>query len=140
MKCASRHTRRGADGEEDDKKPAEITAYEVACNIRRKALHDEVQKALVDSGFGEAAKVRALFPGVSTATEVIGVTNHKATTARRRSITGERDVQVRRSARNVRQENSNTEKNPTSRQLNKRVRDTICVCFLVNACIVVPFF
>ena len=140
MKCASRHTRRGVDGEEEYEKPAEITTYEVARNIRIKALHDEVQKALVDSDFGEAAIVRALFPGVSTATEGIGVTNHKVTTARRRSITGERDVQVRRSAHNVRQENSKTEENPTSRQLNNRVRHTFCVCFLVNACIMVPFF
>ena len=72
MKSTSRHSSQGRHGEDDDDKLEEITPYEEQRNIRRKALHDEVERALLHSGLGDAAKLRPLFIGELAEKEGIG--------------------------------------------------------------------
>ena len=125
MTCVSRHDVQGGEVEQEDEHPQEITAYEHQRNIRRKALHDEVERALVDSGFGEAAKLRALFPGESAEKEGVGGTKRKVTPAHRSCLSRQGDVQLRRSTRNVRKEDANKKTSPISRHRKKQVRDTV---------------
>jgi len=40
-----------------------ISAYELERNLRKKALHDAVQKDLVDAGFVDATSLRSAFSG-----------------------------------------------------------------------------
>ena len=124
MKCTSRHSHHGKHCEEDDDKLKEITPYEEQRNIRRKALHDKVERALVNSGFGDAAKLRPLFTGELAGDEGIGDTKRKVTSAHWSSISQQGDVKLRRSARNVGKMSTNTEIHPKTGQRNKRVRDT----------------
>ena len=124
MKFPSRHSRRGAQCEEDNDKLEEITPYEAQRNIRRKALHDEVERALVDSGFGDAAKICPLFTRQLARGEGIGETKWKVTGAHWSRISQEGDVKLRRSARNIGKVNANTEFPPISSQSNKRVCNT----------------
>lgn len=125
MKCVSRHSRPGRDVEEDDEHPQDITAYEEQRNIRRKALHDEVERALVDSSFGEVAKLRPLFPGELAKTERIGGTKRKVTRAHRSSVSRQGEVQWRRSAHNVQKEDANKETSPISKPCKKGVHNTM---------------
>ena len=130
MKCVSRHSRPGGDVEEDDEHLQDITAYEEQRNLRRKALHDEVERALVDSGFGEAAQLRPLFPGELAKKERIGGTKRKVNLVHRSSVSRQREVQLRRSVRNVQKEDANKETSPISRPHKKRVHDTMKLAFL----------
>ena len=108
----------------------EITPYEVLRNRRSKALHDEVQRALVDSGFGEAAELRPLFSGELAEREGSGgATKCKETRARRDIPPRQEDLQVRRSARNVAKENADPERSPILTTRKEKVRDTRCPAF-----------
>ena len=133
MKFASRHSRQGAQCEDDDDIPEEITPYKAQCNIRRKALHDKVEKALVDSGFADAAKLRLLFTGQLAGGEGIGKTKRKVTGANRSIISEEGDGKLRRSTRNVVKLNGTTELPSISSQSTKRVCNTTC-CWLSCEC------
>ena len=136
MKFASKHSRQGARCEDDDDIPQEITPYEAQRNIRRKALQDEVEKALVDSGFGDVAKLRPLFTAQLAGGEGIGKTKRNVTGANRSIISEEGDGKLRRSARNVLKLNGTTELPSISSQSTKRVRNsTFCrlSCECMNA-------
>jgi hypothetical protein len=61
MLSPSRHgIQGGVAGKEgvEPEKPSEITSYEVERNRRKKVLHDEVQRALKDSGFNYVTQLR----------------------------------------------------------------------------------
>jgi hypothetical protein len=78
-----------------------ITPYEEEHNRRKRALYDEVQKALLKSGFLEAAQLRSLFIGE--------VCDQEGSVGKRRDLLRahckrhlpEEDRELRRSARNV---------------------------------------
>jgi hypothetical protein len=81
---------------------AQPNAYELQREKRKKALHDSVQLALIQSGFEDAAQLRSAFPGEGSS----GTAPAAPSTARQKRNTrhaggGE---QPRRSARNVRKE------------------------------------
>ena len=86
MNCALRHSCQGGDGVEESAQPKPITLYEEECNIRRKALYDEVERALIDSRFGDAAKLRPLFTGQFAEKEGIGETSRKLSRAHRSTL------------------------------------------------------
>ena len=87
MNTASRHSRQGGDAEEGIVQAEEITPYEEQRNRKKKALHDEVQRVLVDSGFGEAAQLRPLFSGELADREgSVGGMNRKQSRAHRDNL------------------------------------------------------
>ena len=127
MNAASRHSRQGGNAEEGIVQAKEITPYEEQRNRRKKALHDEVQRALVDSGFGEAAQLRPLFSGELAATEgSAGGTNRKQARAHRDNLPRQENFQLRRSARTVAKENAKLEKSPSITHRKELVRGTKC--------------
>ena len=107
MNSVLRHGRQGGTAEEETRHLEE--AYEVQRNRRKKLLHDEVQKALIDSGFGEAAELRPLFTERLTAKEGVEDRTRNVKTANRKSLTREEDVQLRRSARNFTKADAKTD-------------------------------
>ena len=121
MNCALRHSRQGGDGVEETAQPEPLTPYEEVRNIRRKALHDEVERALIDSGFGDAAKLRPLFTRKFAEKEGIGETSRKLSRTHRRILSRQGEVHLRRSARNVGKVNTNIESSPIFKHRNKQV-------------------
>ena len=127
MNSASRHSRQGGDAEKDNLQPKgalEITPYEEQRNRRTKALHEEVQRALLDLGFGEPAELRPLFTGEMVDKEDVGDTNRNVSRAHWKKIRAQEDLQLRRSDQNVAKVNANTDTSPILSHQNKRVRDT----------------
>ena len=80
MNSPSRHGRQGGFTEADGVQPevaAEIIPYKEQRNRRKKALHDEVQTALLDSGFEEAAELCSLFTKDLSDKEAVGEKHRK---------------------------------------------------------------
>ena len=68
MAAQSRHALRSnsnAEHKESDSQPS-TNEYELQRDRKKKALHDRVELALIESGFGEAAKLRCKFSGERT--------------------------------------------------------------------------
>ena len=87
MNSSSRHSRQRGDARAHNlESEGEITAYKEQQNRRRKALHDEVQKALLDSGFGEAVELRPLFTGELSDKEAIGETSRTVSCTHRKTL------------------------------------------------------
>ena len=104
MLSPSRHERQ--DGVDADKtvhaeEDLRITPYEEQRNLRKRELHAEVERALLSSGFSEAAKLRPLFSGEVQEATASGTKIRKNCSRRRRTLVRDVATEVRRSARNV---------------------------------------
>ena len=127
MKSGLRHSRQGGDAEAETvhtEGASEITKYEEEHNRRKKALHDEVQKSLLESGFGEAADLRPLFTGEFAEVQGVGDTTPNVSHVHWKSLHCAEDVQLRRSTRNITKGDVNTGLTVVVREQEKRVRDT----------------
>jgi hypothetical protein len=132
MLSPSRHGGRGGvAGEEGVKpeKPSEITPYEVERNRRKKVLHDEVQRALKDSRFNDAAQLRSLFTREETEKEAGAEKRCNVSRVEGRPIPGDSVVKLRRSARTVRKVNTSKVSSPVCCTKSTRVREHITCHF-----------
>jgi hypothetical protein len=82
---------------------AQPNAYELQREKRKKALHDSVQLALIQSGFEDAAQLRSAFPGEGSSGTAPAAPPSTARQKRNTRHAGGGE-QPRRSARNVRKE------------------------------------
>ena len=126
MNSTSRHSRQGGNGEEETGHPdgtSEITEYEVQRNRRMKLLHDEVQKALIDLGFGEAAELRPLFTRRLAGKGGVEERTRNVSSANQKSLPREEDVHLRRSARNFMKADAKTDNSSVFAQKQKKVCD-----------------
>ena len=127
MKSASRNSRQGGDAEEENlhiEGASEITKYEEERNRRKKELHDEVQKSLLELGFGEATDLRPLFTREFADEQGVKDTTPIVSRAHRKSLPREEDVQLHKSTRNVTKGDANTDTIPIVREQHKWVRHT----------------
>ena len=104
MSSPSRHGHQGGYVAEDTLDVQEgcgLSAYEKLRNRRKKELHDEVQRALIVSGYHEAAELCNIFSGEVRLETPCGTKSAKESSRRQRS--NQRDVagELRRSARNL---------------------------------------
>jgi hypothetical protein len=104
MRSPSRHGRQGGVILEESEKPKEaasITLYEEQRNRRKKELHDEVHRALRNSGFADAAELRVLFTGEVSEEKDGGPKACKESRVQRRRQAPHGATELSRSARNV---------------------------------------
>ena len=73
--------------------------YEQERERRKKALHDRVELALLEFGFGETAKLRGLFTGERSTVNLLAQTSQPRKRRKRGAATPQQER--RRSARNV---------------------------------------
>jgi hypothetical protein len=102
----------------EDDLHAEANPYEVERDRRKKALHDRVQLALIQSGFEDAARLREAFSGEGIRRSS---TVPKSTPRRRRDTSAVPEL-PRRSARNLPKDGAVPSSTPTSLTQEKEVR------------------
>ena len=109
----SHHAHRQSDSEPS------ANLYELERERRKKALHDRVELALLEAGFGEAAKLRGLFTGErSTATPAAQTSQPRK---RRKRLAATLQQERRRSARNLVKKNYIQPTTSTSEVCGKKV-------------------
>jgi hypothetical protein len=104
MLSPSRHSGQGGigvGGSEEIEAESNITAYEKQRNRRKRELHDEVERALLASGFAEVAKLRSLFTGEVGVEGGGGESRRRTKEPRKRSPRARENVDLRRSSWNV---------------------------------------
>lgn len=104
MLSPSRHGRQGGVDAEDKVQDGEncgIMPYEQERNRRKRQLHDEVQYALLSSGFAEAAELRSIFSGEVRKEREGDTKIGKESCRRHRNSLGDGATEVCRSTRNV---------------------------------------
>ena len=104
MPSPSRHGRQGGVFAEDaleDEDNCGITAYKKDRNQRKKQLHEEVQRALLSSGYPEVAKLRPLFNGELRVDRACAPKSGKECSRHQRTSWREGTLELRRRARNV---------------------------------------
>jgi hypothetical protein len=112
MGSPSRHACQGGAQLVNPVEPEEassINPYEELRNRRKKELHDEVERALLESGFTEAARLRLLFSGEVREEEGSAEKTLPQSRQRRRSPWGGLAGELRRSSRLVVMRKTTTE-------------------------------
>jgi hypothetical protein len=126
MHSPSRHGRQGgvvAENTPDGQGSCDITAYEELRNRRKRELHEEVQRALLISGYPEAANLRNLFSGEVRPETPCGTKGAKESSRRRRSNLRDVAGELRRSARNIGKTETTNLKTPAQRTSKKKVTE-----------------
>ena len=93
--------------------------YELERERRKKALHDRVELALLESGFGEAAKLRGLFTGERSTVALVAQTSQPRKRRKRAAATLQQEL--RRSTRNLVKKNYVQPTTSTSKGCGKKV-------------------
>jgi hypothetical protein len=128
---ASQSTAHDVHKERDSQPPP--NEYEVVRDRRKKALHDRVELALLEAGFGEAAKLRSAFSGEGTTSTP--APRHSKPRPRRARVGASVAQERRRSARIESKSGAAETPAPTSEVRGKKVlflaKDPLCIsaCF-----------
>ena len=104
MPSLSRHGRQGGvvvEDTVDDEDNCDITVYEEQRNWRKRELHDEVQHALLSSGYLEATKLWPIFNGQVCHKTACGTKSGKESNQRQRTSLRDGATELHKSARNV---------------------------------------
>ena len=137
MPPPSRHGRQGgvvAENTVDKQGSCVITAYEELRNRRKREIHDEVQRALLISGYPEASKLRNLFSGEVEVETPCGSKSAKESSRRRRSNLRDVAGELRRSACNIGKTETTNRKTPAHRTRKTKVIELKPQKFIFFAC------
>jgi hypothetical protein len=105
-------------------------------NRRKKELHDEVERALRRSGFGEAAQLRPLFIGEIGVEGAARNSSGRGSGPRKRSSRACENVDLRRSTRTVAKVDTVSETTPAPSTTSTKVRQYVYLPEVVYVCMV----